>query len=82
MVLTHVDQEQAGIAVERVRKYFEVEEFRFGNNVIRVTASFGVAGFRGAQPPEFSTLLTRADAALYSAKRQGRNRVEFDPDRA
>jgi len=82
MVLTHVDQEQAGIAVERVRKYFEVEEFRFGNNVIRVTASFGVAGFRGPCSPEFNTLLTRADAALYSAKRQGRNRVEFDPERA
>src|SRR5579863_6820522 len=77
MVLTHGDKEQAGIAIERVRGRFETEEFRFGDHVIRVTASFGVVGFRGPEPPEFNTLLARADAALYSAKHQGRNRVEF-----
>jgi two-component system, cell cycle response regulator len=77
IVLTHGDQEQVGIAIERVRRSLETEEFRFGHDVIRVTASFGVAGFRGPEPTEFNTLLARADAALYSAKRQGRNRVEF-----
>lgn len=80
MLVTHVDKEQARIAIERVRKRFEAEEFRFGDQMVRVTASFGVAGFRGAQPPEFNMLLNRADAALYSAKRRGRNRVEFEPE--
>jgi diguanylate cyclase (GGDEF)-like protein len=38
------------------------------------TASFGVASLR--QGEEIGTLLARADAALYRAKRAGRNRVE------
>ena len=81
MLLTHVDREQVGIAIERVRQHFEMQEFRFGDHVTRVTTSFGVAGFRGTCPPDFSTLLARADAALYLAKREGRNRVEFSEER-
>jgi PleD family two-component response regulator len=42
-----------------------------------VTASFGVAHARPADPvPEdLSDLLSRADAALYAAKHDGRDRV-------
>jgi diguanylate cyclase (GGDEF)-like protein len=39
------------------------------------TASFGVASLR--QGEEIAQLLARADAALYRAKRNGRNRVEL-----
>lgn len=39
-----------------------------------VTASFGVACYRPGDSLE--ALLTRADAAMYRAKREGRNRVE------
>lgn len=39
------------------------------------TASFGVVSFR-ADAPTLDDLLARADAALYRAKRNGRNRVE------
>ncbi len=40
---------------------------------IRVTASFGVAEFPTYATPE--SLLAAADAALYQAKRAGKNRV-------
>lgn len=78
VVLTHNNREQAAIALDRIRTRFEAEEFVFGQRTTRVTASFGVAGFSGSLKLEFNDLLARADAALYKAKGNGRNRVEFD----
>jgi diguanylate cyclase (GGDEF)-like protein len=80
VIFTHVDREEAAIAIGRIRKCLQNEEFTFENGTVRVSASFGVAGFSGSRPPEFNALLSRADAALYTAKHKGRNRVEFDPE--
>jgi len=52
-------------------------EFPFDGQKIQVTASFGIAGFQGKNAPDFAKLLKQADAALYAAKRAGRNRIEF-----
>ena len=80
LILTHVDREQVAIAIERIRQGFEIQEFTFAGKNTKATASFGAAGFRGSAPPDFSGLLARADAALYSAKRKGRNRIEFEAE--
>jgi diguanylate cyclase (GGDEF)-like protein len=44
---------------------------------VKVTASFGIAGFHGSNAPDLDELLRNADEALYRAKREGRNRLEF-----
>ena len=80
VVVTHVEKENAAVAIERIRKRFEAERFKFESGTFGATASFGIATFRGASPPAFSELLTQADAALYSAKHGGRNRIEFAPE--
>ena len=78
-VLTHADKDNVQFVAERIRKEFEDQEFLFGGRVIKVTASFGISGFQGKKHPEFRQLLNQADAALYTAKHRGRNRIEFAP---
>ena len=80
LVLTHVDRNSIVPTVDRLREQFASLVFRFGDKTASVTSSFGIAGFEGSGCLEFSLLLRQADAALYAAKRAGRNRVELAPD--
>jgi diguanylate cyclase (GGDEF)-like protein len=78
LVITHVEErENVAIAIDRIRKEFGTQRFTVAGHTFGATASFGIVGFRGVAPPNFADLVTRADAALYSAKHKGRNRVEF-----
>jgi two-component system, cell cycle response regulator len=76
MILTHASSEGAHALFERVRGQFEATKFNFRGATIGVTASFGAAAFAGTEAPDLAKLVARADAALYSAKHLGRNRVE------
>jgi diguanylate cyclase (GGDEF)-like protein len=78
IVLTHAAKEDAVAVIERIRSELERTPFTFGGCTIKVTASFGLAGFEGHQQPSiFGELQALADEALYAAKRAGRNRVEL-----
>ncbi|MGC2420070.1 MAG: diguanylate cyclase [Candidatus Acidiferrales bacterium] len=76
-ILTHVDQEGTLVFAERIREQFAAHAFEFDTGEAHVTSSFGVAGPPYGQSPDFHRLVARADAALYMAKRLGRNRVEI-----
>lgn len=66
----------AGIVCERVRKAVEAHGFVLPSGLtISATISAGVAQAEGAEAP--SILILRADTALYAAKHEGRNRVNF-----
>jgi diguanylate cyclase (GGDEF)-like protein/PAS domain S-box-containing protein len=52
------------------------QPYLLGSHVCRSTPSIGVTLFGGAGP-EAGELLAQADAAMYQAKRAGRNRVRF-----
>jgi len=64
-------EEHRAAPLERFRK--AVESYAFPN-VGKVTASLGFAALGGGMVPP-TTLLDRADRAVYQAKRAGRNRV-------
>jgi diguanylate cyclase (GGDEF)-like protein len=78
LVMTHVDGKNIQLAVDRFRNQLASEKFLFGNETVGVTASFGISGFQGKEPPDFSTLVRQADQALYCAKRAGRNQVKVE----
>jgi two-component system, cell cycle response regulator len=77
IIFTHADECNVGIVVERVLRQLRAHEFSFGRKTVQVTASFGIAGFQGKGRPEFAELVNQADAALYAAKRGGRDRVDI-----
>ncbi len=77
VVITHVEKPNIQIAIDRLRHQLETHQFTFEGCALGVTASFGIAGLQGGEVPKFSELLREADAALYAAKRGGRNRVQF-----
>jgi len=79
LVLTHVDEAHIRKTVERLRERFGSKKFDFGGKSVSVTASFGVRGFQGKEPPEFSLMVREADKALYAAKRAGRNQIKIEP---
>jgi diguanylate cyclase len=75
LLLLTDDAPQAGQdACERLRRSIEVFDWPGVSAGLRVTASFGVTQCDPAGDTPH-TLLARADAALYAAKRSGRNRV-------
>jgi diguanylate cyclase (GGDEF)-like protein len=54
LVMTHLDEKSTRLTVERLRNQFADLKFSFGGDIVSVTASFGIAGFQGKEPPDFS----------------------------
>jgi len=77
-VVSHVPEKHIYTVVERLREQISSLKFCFDGKDISVTASIGVCGFQSAETPEFSKLRQRADAALYAAKRAGRNQAKIE----
>jgi diguanylate cyclase (GGDEF)-like protein len=75
VVLPGADEAAATIVAEGLRCAVLGTPFGSGVHPFRVTASFGVAQISGTDVT-FDASLSRADMALYRAKRAGRNRVE------
>lgn len=76
ILLPETDMYTASHVANRVRQTISDKPFTTGDGTINVSASLGVARATSATP-DLEVLIGRADAALYVAKREGRNRVEF-----
>ncbi len=76
VVLTNTGAAGAFVLAERLRAAVERARVTSGERGLSCTASFGVASAEDAvSVSSAATLIGRADAALYAAKRAGRNRV-------
>jgi diguanylate cyclase (GGDEF)-like protein len=83
VALPQTDLEGAFQFAERVRRRIEALALPLpdGDGVLRVTASFGAASLAAAGGVDKDALVAAADAALYQAKRAGKNRTERAPAR-
>jgi diguanylate cyclase (GGDEF)-like protein len=79
VICAQAGEAEASDCAERLRR--EIERLRVSAlpDSVRFTASLGVAAAFPAQGGDWSSLLSRADRALYAAKAAGRNRVACDP---
>jgi two-component system cell cycle response regulator len=75
VILYHTAADGAFEAAERIRLAVKGCEFRKENHVFQITISAGVASFPHIDINDPSTMIERADRALYTAKQEGRDRV-------
>lgn len=73
VILPGADSASGMGVAERIREHIANTPIVHEGRTIRVTVSIGMATFDGVT--SFDTLLADADAALYRAKREGRNRI-------
>lgn len=78
IILSNLGIKEAIAVANRLRERLENTPVIWGDEIINVTASFGVAQVRKGDTPQ--SLIERADKALYLAKSDGKNcvRSEFD----
>jgi len=77
ILLTETDVAAAAARAETIRRAISESQLVFEGRAIAVTSSFGVAELDPKQDHDsIEELLKRADAKLYAAKENGRNRVE------
>ena len=76
LVVTPNNTQTAAVEIaERIRRLIGETEIDTSEGRVAVTSSFGVAGMAGENKMDANDLIRAADAALYRAKRGGRNRV-------
>lgn len=78
VTLPETDLDGALNLAERLRRVISEKKFDIETKKIKITASFGVAGFdsyNAGDEISFDTLINRADKYLYQAKNEGRDRV-------
>lgn len=73
-IIWDVSDDEAARLVEHMRRAIETQVVSFDDHVLRLTASAGFC-HSGRLSLDFDSIMRRADAGLYAAKRGGRNRV-------
>jgi two-component system, cell cycle response regulator len=68
----------AMLVAERIRSTVASRDFSGLAPGGRVTVSIGISEARAGEADVFDDVLARADSALYTAKRRGRDRIEVD----
>ncbi len=77
VILPETPLPQAYRVAERIRRQIAELTAHLDRPGLKVSASIGISSAAGAEAPHAKKLIDRADCALYSCKRNGRNRTEI-----
>ena len=77
VIMPYTNVDQAKVMSERIRQAVAEKKFEFAGKQLHVTCSIGIADYVAGESINF--FIDRADAALYMAKRSGRNQVVVMP---
>ena len=72
IILPETNDEQALEVLNKIRSTIAQASFRFREEPVQITVSFGIAQF--SKDDHVESVFARADKSLYEAKHQGRNR--------
>jgi diguanylate cyclase (GGDEF)-like protein len=75
VLVAEADDDDAMILAERIRREVDAHPIAVDGHAIRVSVSIGASTRPAQSTQSLDELLVRADAAVYHAKRTGRNRV-------
>ena len=78
IILPETSTEAAKEVLDSIRKSLAKAPFKFKDEPVSITASFGLTEF--AEQDSSETAFARADQALYQAKSQGRNQVSVSKE--
>lgn len=81
LILPKTYPDDAFLLGERIRKSVAKHKYEHQKANIDVTVSIGIASYNKEKNHSHSVLIDEADKALYSAKNNGRNRVEIYGDK-
>ena len=80
LVLPDTDLKKAVDVIKRVKSSIQKHVFNFSDTKYSITASFGVVEYDPDRHLSGDLLIDGADALLYRAKSEGRNRISYDVD--
>jgi len=75
LLITDLEPSEAYKLMERIRENIEYNIIRYENKIIKITCSIGLAKF--VENDTLESSVKKADDALYSAKKSGRNQVKL-----
>ena len=75
LILPETDRGGAEVLAQRIRSAINAKPFEFASNTIFYTISMGITVYKSDHQIKKDLLIDQADAAMYAAKRGGKNRI-------
>jgi diguanylate cyclase (GGDEF)-like protein len=75
LILPETDLKGAEILASRIKDAITTKPFVYAQHILNYSASIGIAVFNPERPVKKDALVDQADAAMYSSKRSGKNRI-------